>query len=293
MTSTGPRSRGGAGLCSPKLGAMIGNNIGAKTVAVLGLGEAGSLIARDLLAAGISVRGWDPDPHGDLSGIPMATSLPDAVRGADIVVSVNWATAAVAAARDAVPALTAGQIFADHNTAGRPLKLEIAQVIAPTGAAFIDVAMMAPIPGLGMRVPMFLAGERAEELAEFYRSVGTPAEVVGATPGDAAARKLTRSIFYKGMSAAVCEAIDAGRAAGVEEWLRSDIIRTFVNADASTLDRILDGTQKHAGRRAHEMRDVAAMLDELGIPSTISTASAVALERINAAQGDAAHVRSR
>jgi len=251
------------------------------------------LIARDLMAAGVTVRGWDPEPHGDLSGIPMTGGLLDAVRDADVIISVNWGTAALQAARDAAQVLRPGQIFADHNTAGRPLKLAIAHVIAPTGAAFVDVAMMAPIPGLGMRVPMFLAGERAQELADFYRSFGTPAEVVGTTPGDAAARKLTRSIFYKGMSAAVCEAIEASRAAGVEEWLRSDIVRTFVNADASTLDRILDGTQKHAGRRAHEMRDVAEMLDELHIPSTISTATAVALERMNAAGGDIAHVRPR
>ena len=29
-------------------------------IAVLGLGEAGSVIARDLLAAGVQVRGYDP-----------------------------------------------------------------------------------------------------------------------------------------------------------------------------------------------------------------------------------------
>ena len=31
-------------------------------IALLGLGEAGSLIARDLLAAGAGVRGYDPAP---------------------------------------------------------------------------------------------------------------------------------------------------------------------------------------------------------------------------------------
>jgi 3-hydroxyisobutyrate dehydrogenase-like beta-hydroxyacid dehydrogenase len=117
--------------------------------------------------------------------------------------------------------------------------------------------------------------------------------VVGTMAGDAASRKLTRSIFYKGMSAAVCEAIEAARAAGVEEWLRSDIIRTFVSADESTLDRIVTGTHRHAKRRAHEMRDAVAMLDELGVPATVSTAAAVTLERLVAAQGDTSHVRSR
>ena len=43
-----------------------------------------------------------------------------------------------------------------------------------TGASFVDVAMMAPVPPLGMRVGMFMAGSGAEELAAFYRPFGTP-----------------------------------------------------------------------------------------------------------------------
>jgi 3-hydroxyisobutyrate dehydrogenase-like beta-hydroxyacid dehydrogenase len=104
--------------------------------------------------------------------------------------------------------------------------------------------------------------------------------VVGTRAGEAAARKLTRSVFFKGMSAAVCEALEAARAAGVEEWLRSDITKTFVGADATTIDRIVDGTYKHAKRRAHEMRDASALLNDLGVPATIATATAESLERI-------------
>ena len=36
----------------------------ALTVAVLGLGEAGGTIARDLAAAGVQVRGYDPGRAG-------------------------------------------------------------------------------------------------------------------------------------------------------------------------------------------------------------------------------------
>ncbi|MEA2718914.1 MAG: hypothetical protein QOJ39_778 [Candidatus Eremiobacteraeota bacterium] len=150
----------------------------------------------------------------------------------------------------------------------------------PSGAAFVDVAMMTPVPPLGVRVPMFLAGAGAAALAEILRPFGTPLEIVGAEPGEAAARKLTRSVFFKGMSAAICEALEAARAAGVEDWLRADITRTLVNADASIVDRVVDGTNKHAKRRAHEMRDAAALLDELAVPATITRATAESLERI-------------
>ena len=254
-------------------------------IAVLGLGEAGALLARDLVRGGATVRGWDPHLHGDLSDIPLASSCADAVRGAAIVISVNWATVAADVAREVLPLLDSGMIFADHNTAGPALKTELAAIVAPSGAAFVDVAMMTPVPGLGMRTPMFFAGPGAGALASVYRSYGTPVEVVSQTPGDAAARKLTRSVFFKGMSGAICEALEAARAVGVEEWLRADIIRSFEAADAALLDRIVAGTYKHATRRAHEMQDAAALLDELGVPSTIAAATAVALKRISQQQG--------
>ena len=248
--------------------------------AVLGLGEAGSLIARDLVRGGAVVRGWDPDLHGDLSEIPLAPSFAAAVDGAQVVLSVNWATVAAEVAREALPLLRPGMIYADLNTGGPGLKRELAAIVAPSGAAFVDVAMMAPVPPLGIRVPMFLAGDGAAGLAALLRPLGTPLEIVGTEPGEAAARKLTRSVFFKGMASAICEALEAARAAGVEPWLRDDIVKTLSAADASLLDRIVEGTHKHAKRRAHEMRDAAALLAELGIPATMSIATAESLERI-------------
>jgi 3-hydroxyisobutyrate dehydrogenase-like beta-hydroxyacid dehydrogenase len=127
---------------------------------------------------------------------------------------------------------------------------------------------------------MFLAGDGASALAGVLRPHGTPLEIVGTQPGDAAARKLTRSVFFKGMSAAVCEALEAARASGVEEWLRADITRTFVSADETLLDRIVDGTYRHAKRRAHEMSDATQLLDDLAVPATITRATTESLERI-------------
>ena len=32
-------------------------------IAILGIGEAGGALARDLIAKGVQVRGWDPEPR--------------------------------------------------------------------------------------------------------------------------------------------------------------------------------------------------------------------------------------
>ena len=59
-------------------------------IAVLGFGEAGSLIARDLVAAGAAVRGFDPQAPAP-AGVTAAGSDAEAVTGADLVLSVNSA----------------------------------------------------------------------------------------------------------------------------------------------------------------------------------------------------------
>jgi 3-hydroxyisobutyrate dehydrogenase-like beta-hydroxyacid dehydrogenase len=51
-------------------------------IAMLGLGEAGGAIAAGLRAAGIAVRGFDPDP----STGPDAADAVEAVTGAQIVI---------------------------------------------------------------------------------------------------------------------------------------------------------------------------------------------------------------
>jgi 3-hydroxyisobutyrate dehydrogenase-like beta-hydroxyacid dehydrogenase len=57
-------------------------------IAILGFGEAGSLIARDLVTAGAAVRGFDPKvPPPD--GVAGAGSDAEAVAGADLVLSLN------------------------------------------------------------------------------------------------------------------------------------------------------------------------------------------------------------
>jgi len=249
-------------------------------IAVLGLGEAGSLIAKDLVRAGVRVQGWDPWPHGDLASIPLMESFEAAVTGADVVVSVNWARVAEDVARQAAPLIGPSVLFADFNTSGPELKRSLAAIIEPTGAAFADVAMMSPVPGFGIRVPAFAAGGGAERFARIFRSYGMPVDVVGPNAGEAAARKLVRSVFFKGMAAAVCESLEAAAASGVYDWMYGDIAKTFEKADAALVQRLVEGSRTHAVRRAHEMREVVALLNHLGVPPAISSASVEVLERL-------------
>jgi 3-hydroxyisobutyrate dehydrogenase-like beta-hydroxyacid dehydrogenase len=147
-------------------------------VALVGLGEAGSAITADLVAAGADVRGYDPKAAVP-DGVAARTDEADAVRDADLVLSVNSSHDAVPALVNALPALRAGTVWADLNTASPRVKAGVA------------------------------AREHHAELA---------------------------------------------------------------GSDEQTIDRLVDGTHRHARRRVEEMTAAAKQVTELGLRSRIAAA---------------------
>jgi 3-hydroxyisobutyrate dehydrogenase-like beta-hydroxyacid dehydrogenase len=254
-------------------------------IAVLGLGEAGSVIAGDLAAAGARVRGYDPAVTA--TGPVLDTgSEAEAARGAHLVLSVNSAKSAVDALKAGLPGLLAGGrprpdvLWADLNTASPGVKRQLASLAEDAGVPFADVAMMAPVPGRGLRVPMLASGAGAGRYAALLTPLGAGIEVLDGPAGLAASKKLLRSVFYKGMAASIVEALDAARAAGDEPWLREHIAAELADMDTATLERITRGTRQHAVRRAAEMDAAASMLTELGVPPLMAGASRALHERL-------------
>ncbi|SFJ58330.1 NAD(P)-dependent oxidoreductase [Amycolatopsis sacchari] len=250
------------------------------TIAVLGLGEAGGALARDLVAAGAVVRGYDPAVAAT-DGVVGTSSEAEAAEGADLVLSVNSASAAVDALRAGLPRTTG--IWADLNTGSPGLKRQLAGIAGEV--PFTDIAIMAPVPGRGLKVPMLASGPAAERTAEILTSLGASVDVLPGEAGLAAERKLLRSVFFKGMSAAVVEALEAARAAGLEDWLREIIVTELTNADKSTVDRLVTGSYKHAKRRTDEMSAAADMLGELGVPANVAAAARDQLARLSGSSG--------
>jgi 3-hydroxyisobutyrate dehydrogenase-like beta-hydroxyacid dehydrogenase len=250
-------------------------------IAVLGFGEAGSLLARDLVAAGATVRGYDPKVTAP-AGVAGAGSDAEAVAGASLVLSVNSAGDALDALEASLDALSAGVVWVDLNTAAPTVKQRLAEVGGQRGIAVTDVAMMAPVPGKGLRVPMLASGDGAASAAQALRAYGADIEVLAGPAGLAATRKLLRSVFYKGMAASIIEALEAADAAGLRDWLTGHIAEDLAKQDAATLTRIVTGTRQHAARRGHEMAAAAEMLSDLGVDPVMATASQRLHERLAA-----------
>jgi 3-hydroxyisobutyrate dehydrogenase-like beta-hydroxyacid dehydrogenase len=246
------------------------------TIAVLGLGEAGGLISAGLVEAGALVRGYDPRVAAP-PGVTDTNSAAEACTGADLVLSLNSAADAPDALAEGLPGCAPGTLWADLNTAspGEKLALEELALHLPADGRVrvIDVALMSPVPGHGLFTPMTASGPAAADYAAVMRPLGASVDVLDGPVGAAATHKLLRSVFYKGLAAAVLEATAAARAAGLSDWLRGNITEELTRADAATLQRLLTGSKTHAVRRIHEMEAAERLLDDLGVPARVTRAS--------------------
>lgn len=165
------------------------------TVAVLGLGNMGRPMAANLTAAGYAVRGYDPVPAAaDASralGLIVATDVPEAVAGADVVITM----------------LPSGRHVLDAYA-------ELVGTVPP-GALLIDCSTIAVADARAAHVAAEAAG---------LESIDAPVSggVVGATAGtltfmvggtDAAASRAEPILSSMGARVVRCGAAGAGQAA--------------------------------------------------------------------------------
>ena len=144
-------------------------------------------------------------------------TLLDAVRDADLLISAVTCSAALDVAKESAAALRAGQIHLDINSVSPDAKREMAACVEQSGAAFVEAAVMAPVPPQRLRVPMLLGGTRAAELAPRLQALGMDAKAVSERIGVASAIKMCRSVIVKGLEALVVESMFAARHFGAED----------------------------------------------------------------------------
>jgi 3-hydroxyisobutyrate dehydrogenase-like beta-hydroxyacid dehydrogenase len=220
---------------------------------------------------GVTVVGYDPNPLRKLhESIVLAPSNAEAVKDADIIFSANLSLVSEAIAHEIVGTLQPHQFFCEMNTSGPEKKKAIAQILKPSGVMMIDLAIMAPVPPKGIKTPLLAAGEFAEAFFDKIKSLNLNIEILeNSQIGDAATRKLLRSIVYKGIAAVVCEAMEAGQAFGMEKYMRGQIA-SLIGGNDDLIDRFVEGSRTHALRRMHEMEAVIAMLESKDIDPIVT-----------------------
>jgi len=266
---------------------MGAQRIDERRIAVIGFGEAGRILAAGWAASGrFDVSAWDILMHDTVArdgmlaaaqerNVAMATSHAAAIRGAGIIVSAVTANSATDVARDAAPSLLPGQIFADINSVSPATKKVNAKVIEQADGVYVDVAVMAPVPPYGLAVPMLLGGAGAEAFASRMQGMGMRLDVVGSEVGAASAIKMCRSVMVKGIEALVVECCLGARRYGVEERVLASLDETFAKLRLTDrADYLVSRVVVHGRRRAAEMREVAATLDEANVTPRMARATA-------------------
>jgi 3-hydroxyisobutyrate dehydrogenase-like beta-hydroxyacid dehydrogenase len=241
-------------------------------VAVLGLGEAGSLLAADLARSGDEVHGYDPARPPDVDGVQRHETGPAAVTGCTLVLAATPGSQAGVVLERVAPHLQEGAIYADLSTGSPSLKHQLSEVAAGAGVSFADVALMSAVPGRGLSTPALASGSGAVDYARLINARGGNVEVVGVKAGEAAARKLLRSVVMKGLAALLIESTEAAARYGQADWFWNHLVDQLSSIDEVWMERLLFATGSHAGRRLEEMEAARDLLTELGVPATMTGA---------------------
>jgi 3-hydroxyisobutyrate dehydrogenase-like beta-hydroxyacid dehydrogenase len=259
----------------------------APRLGFIGFGEAGEAFATGWGQEIASLaRAYDekcdvPGSAGQLQerasrcGVMLVRDRAAALAGTDAVFCLVTADRAVLAAEQAAPFLQAGAFWFDGNSCSPGAKRRAAEIIEAAGGRYVDVAIMAPVYPKLHRTPLLIGGPHARAALPVLLGLGMEAKLEGEVVGDASAIKMIRSVMIKGMEALTAECLLAARRAGIEDRVLSSLVASNPNIDwpqqaAYNLERMI----LHGRRRAAEMREVAATLQELGLPNGLASATA-------------------
>lgn len=242
-------------------------------VGVFGLGEAGSLIAGDLSAAGASVVGFDPAPVPSPPGVERTDDPGAVATRSSVILSITAAVDSETALTQALDSVEPGSLYADLATGSAELKRRLAEIAGENRLEFVDVALLSTVPGRGVSTPSLASGPGSQRYAAVINRLGGRCEDIGGHPGDAATRKLLRSVVMKGLAGLMIEAMRAARATGQEGWLWADLVSEITQADEILLTRLVTGTGVHAARRLHEMEAATDLLQDLGVEPVMTRAT--------------------
>src|SRR6185369_16148713 len=205
--------------------------------------------------------------------VEFSAALPAA---ADVIISAVTADQAVDAAKQTAPHLTSRHIYADLNSVSPRTKQKVGETIARSGARFVEIAVMGPIPPKLHKTPMLLGGAAAPEFQEMFAPYGMRMDVVSTDQiGGAAAVKMFRSVIYKGLEALIFECVLGASQYGAEPRVFASLTESFPGIDWKKLANYMVGrVVVHGERRAREMDEVARTLEELGVEPMMAAATA-------------------
>jgi 3-hydroxyisobutyrate dehydrogenase-like beta-hydroxyacid dehydrogenase len=255
-----------------------------QTIAVFHPGNMGATIGAAAAASGARVlwasheRGAATRRRAEQANLFDAETLADALRQADVVLSVCPPHAALAVAR-AVAAERFSGIYVDANAISRATAEEIGTIVSTSGASFVDGGIIgAPVQRAGT-TRLYLSGPRASDVAALFSGSMLDARAIGPAPGAASALKVAYAAWTKCTDALVLAIRALATHEGVdpallEEWSISQ------PALEKKCERAAAVAAPKAWRYVGEMREIAEAFEGAGLPTGFHLAAAEICERL-------------
>lgn len=260
-------------------------------ISFVGFGEVASVFSEVLREHGAEVTVYDvnltrPGGRSLLEGRAKAPGiefrpLSEAVRGADYVLSTVRPQTARQAAEECAAHLRPGQRYVDFNSISPAAKIEVAGIVAASGADFVEGAILGAVGATGAATAALTGGAKGEAAAEALTRLGLRVSFLDGALGKVSMFKMLRSTFSKGLEALLLELLLAGRKAGLEKELWQDVVvdlmtRTPFERVASNWIRTHPAA---CARRHHEVTEVVDVLRNLGAGPVMTTATESFFER--------------
>jgi 3-hydroxyisobutyrate dehydrogenase-like beta-hydroxyacid dehydrogenase len=202
-------------------------------------------------------------------------SCADAMKEAELVLSLVTADQALIAAGEAAKTLPPNALYCDMNSVSPDTKRAAAEIIEAAGGRYVDVAVMAPVHPKRENVPLLVSGPHAEAARTALRGAGfADITIAGDIVGRASAIKMIRSVMVKGLEALFAECLIAAQRADVTEEILASLAESFPAYDWSDRgDYALDRMMIHGKRRAAEMEEVVKTLNGLDLGGSMAQAT--------------------
>ena len=197
-------------------------------IGVIGLGNMGGPMARNLAAAGHQVSGFDP-VAADMDGIRPVTSAADAAEGADVVITMlpNGQILRSVAAQ-VIPAMRPGAVLCDCSTVDVDSARAVAADAAAAGLEALDAPVSGGIGGAAAGTLTFMVGGTPEAFAQvqpLFDIMGQKAVHCGAA-GAGQAAKICNNMILGVTMIATCEAFALADQLGLDRQKMFDVVST-------------------------------------------------------------------
>jgi 3-hydroxyisobutyrate dehydrogenase-like beta-hydroxyacid dehydrogenase len=208
-----------------------------------------------------SLAGRGDDSRRRAAEAGMADASDEALASADMVLSVVPPSQALAFAERLAPALSSAirkPVYVDCNAVSPQTVQDIAALIEPTGAPFVDAGIVGPPPKPGYSPAIYASGPHATQFAALA-SRGLDIRVLSGPIGRASALKMSYSAMNKGLYAIGVSAILGAIEAGVEEAFLAEIASSQPHVLAYLVART-PGVFSKTYRWGAEMQEVGRFL---------------------------------